>query len=82
MFTTTKKSKVYEFKKLSFLKLIRELNHVFLNDEKWRKHEYLKWEIRASGQDGGIGRHASPPHITIELQLDLKTNNTQICQKI
>ena len=37
---------------------------------------------QTSGQDGGVGRHASFPHATRELQLNLKTNNTQNCQKI
>ena len=40
---------------------------------------------RTSGQYRGVGRHASPHSTTKriqELQLNLKTNNTQNCQKI
>ena len=41
------------------------------------------FEILTSGQDRGAGRHASPPLTTTkELQLNLKTNNTQNSQKI
>ena len=36
-----------------------------------------------SGQEGGIGRHGSPPHTTTsKLQLKYRTTITQNCQKL
>ena len=47
------------------------------------REQRIKTYLRTSGQDGGIGRHASPPYTTIRrITTNLKTKNTQNCQKI
>ena len=39
--------------------------------------------IETTGQDGGVNKHILPPcTTTAKIQLDYKTNFTQICQKI
>ena len=51
----------------------------------WEIHlarPFIKLNFMTSGQDGGIGRHTSPPHITTKRIATKSQNNTQNCQKI
>ena len=42
-----------------------------------------KCAVSTSGQDEGVAKHASPPCATAErITTNLKTNNTQNCQKV
>ena len=46
------------------------------------KNKVKKYGNRTSGQDRGIGRYILPPHTTKRRTTNLKTKNSQNCQKI
>ena len=44
-------------------------------------HMMLYDQLQTSGQDGGVGRHVSPPCATTKRITTQSQNNTQNCQK-